>query len=105
MGQHQAALESGVGIHRWWVLHEVYYRTQHVKTPGADGVGKALPLTGDVGHLKLQLSWGEPGVRLLRPKLAQLDFVCPLLLLLETSSTIHNDEICFTSMDAMFKPS
>ena len=80
MGQHQSALESGAGIHSLRVLHEVYHSTQHAKTLGANRVGEALPLTSDVGHLELQLSRGEPGVRCLRPKITELDLARPLLL-------------------------
>ena len=43
---------------------------EHVETHGADHVGEALPLTGDVGHHELELGSGYPGVRSLGLKLA-----------------------------------
>ena len=68
---------------------------QHGESHSSDGAGKALPLTGDVGHLKLQLSCGKPGVGRLRPKLAQLDFDYPLLLLLAISNRlVYNTNCC-----------
>ena len=53
---------------------------EHVETHGADRVGEVLLLTGDVGHLELELGSGEPGVRSLGPEIAKLNFARPLLL-------------------------
>ena len=83
---HKAALEIGVGIHPWQTLHQVHHSSKHDETHSDDCVGEALPLTGDVHHLKLHLRGGKLGVRCLRLKLAQLDLAKPPLLLLWTSS-------------------
>ena len=62
----------------------------------ADGVGQPVPLTGDVGHLKLQVGGGEPGVRSLGSKLTQLDSAYPrlvlILLLLLSNATAPTDK-------------
>ena len=52
-----------------------------------DGVSEELPLAVDVGHLELELRGDEPGVRCLRPKLAELHLAQPLLVLLKAGST------------------
>ena len=81
MGEDQAALQCGVGVHRRRVLHLVHCRVEQAEAHGTYRVGKALPLTGDVGHLELELSSGKPGVGSLGPKLTELDFARPVLLL------------------------
>ena len=40
----------------------VHINAKHVKAHCAEGVDEGLPLTGDVGHLEIQLISSEPGV-------------------------------------------
>ena len=82
MSEDQAALQSGVGVHRRRILHQVHHSPQDVEAHSADGVGKALPLSGDVGHLELQFSRCKPGIWSLGPEVAELDLALPGLLLL-----------------------
>ena len=82
MSENQAALQSGVGVHRRRILHQVHHSPQDVETHSADGVGKTLPLSGDVGHLELQFSRCKPGIRSLGPEVTELDLALPGLLLL-----------------------
>ena len=82
MCQYQTAPQRGVGIHRWRILDQVHDSSQHIEAHGADGVGEPVPLAGDVGHLKLQVGSGKPGVRSLGPKLTQLDSAYPRLVLI-----------------------
>ena len=82
MSKDQAALQSGVGVDRRRIFHQVHHSPQDVEAHSVDGVGKALPLGSDVGHLELQLSRCKPGIRSLGPEVAELDLALPRLLLL-----------------------
>ena len=82
MGKDQAALQCGVRVHRRRILLQVHDSTQHVESHGAHRVGEAVPLAGDVGHLKLEFRGRKPGAWSLWPEITQLDLALPGLLLL-----------------------
>ena len=82
MSQDQPALQSCIGVHQRWDLHQVHDSSQHAKAHSADGVGETVPLAGDVGHLKLELGRSKPGIGSLGPEITELDLALPGLLLL-----------------------
>ena len=82
MSQDQPALQSCIGVHQWWGLHQVHDSSQHAEAHSTDGVGETVPLAGDVGLLELELSRGKPSVESLGPEIAELDLALPGLLLL-----------------------
>ena len=82
MNQDQPALQSCIGDHQRWGLHQVHESSQHAEAHSADVMGETVPLAGDVGHLELELGRGKPGVGSLGPEIAELDLALPGLLLL-----------------------
>ena len=87
MNQDQPALQSCIGDHQQWGLHQVHESSQHAEAHSADVVGKTVPLAGDIGHLELELGRGKPGVGSLGPEIAQLDLALPGLLLLKSTAS------------------